>query len=112
MLTYPGRLGRPSPSSFASTAPIDGYSIVPSLSRPVFIRYVLPVWSPLRWVIERIRVRWLVTFASRGRTLLIFTPLTLVSMAPNRPPLGSSGLGSNVSIWLGPPPIHTRMMLG
>src|SRR5687768_935545 len=38
-------------------------------------------------------------------------PGTLVLIAPNSPRIscGVSGFGSNVSIWLGPPPIQRRM---
>src|SRR5438876_7241515 len=42
---------------------------------------------------------------------LIWMPETFVGMALNSPRIswGASGLGSNVSIWLGPPPIQRRM---
>src|SRR5579872_4408950 len=36
-------------------------------------------------------------------------PAAAVETALVEPPLGVPGLGSQVSIWLGPPPSHTRM---
>src|SRR5262249_21437979 len=39
---------------------------------------------------------------------LIRMPGTLVSVAANGPPLAWPGFRSNVSIWLGPPLIHSR----
>ncbi len=47
--------------------------------------------------------------ASRGRCSLIRIPGTAVSIALNSPPLAWPGLGSKVSIWLGPPVIQSRM---
>ena len=47
--------------------------------------------------------------ASRGRCSLIRMPGTAVSIALNSPPLAWPGLGSKVSIWLGPPVIQSRM---
>ncbi len=47
--------------------------------------------------------------ASLGRCSLIMMPGTAVSMALNSPPLAWPGLGSNVSVWLGPPVIQSRM---
>ena len=47
--------------------------------------------------------------ASLGRCSLMRMPGTAVSMALNSPPLAWPGLGSNVSIWLGPPVIQSRM---
>ena len=44
-----------------------------------------------------------------GRCSLILMPGTLVSISLNGPPLAWPGLRSKVSIWLGPPVIHSRM---
>ena len=50
-----------------------------------------------------------ICLASLGRCSLIKMPGTAVSMALNSPPLAWPGLGSKVSIWLGPPVIQSRM---
>src|SRR5262245_7642707 len=47
--------------------------------------------------------------ATSGRCSENFTPLMRVSMALNSPPVFVPGLGSNVSMWLGPPFIQRRM---
>src|SRR3954452_2291748 len=60
-------------------------------------------------VIERMRQRSSVDLAILGRFSLIWTPAIVVGMVLVSPPLAWPGLGSNVSNWLGPPPIHSRM---
>ena len=40
---------------------------------------------------------------------LRWTPDTAVPMALNSPPVGRPGLGSKVSMWLGPPAMYSRM---
>src|SRR5947209_6179402 len=50
-------------------------------------------------------MRW----ASCGKCSLIWTPGTLVLMARYGPPCGVPGLRSKVSLWLGPPSIHSTM---
>src|SRR5436309_86429 len=49
--------------------------------------------------------------ATLGNFSQIWMPGTLVEMVPNSPRMAASasGLGSKVSIWLGPPSIHSRM---
>src|ERR1019366_2163842 len=47
--------------------------------------------------------------ASRGRCSLSVMPGTRVLRALNEPPVGLPGLGSKVSMWLGPPLSHKRM---
>ena len=47
--------------------------------------------------------------ASFGRCSLILMPGDAVSISLNGPPLAWPGLRSKVSIWLGPPFIHSRM---
>src|SRR4051794_23003324 len=47
--------------------------------------------------------------ASLGRCSLIWMPGTAVSIALNWPPLAWPGLGSKVSVWLGPPVIQSKM---
>src|SRR5262245_32442890 len=44
-----------------------------------------------------------------GRCSLILMPATLVSISLKGPPLAWSGFRSNVSMWEGPPFIHSRM---
>src|SRR5205809_3734341 len=52
---------------------------------------------------------WSMNLAILGRCSLILMPVTEVSISLNGPPLAWPGLRSNVSIWLGPPFIHSRM---
>src|SRR5258707_11281703 len=47
--------------------------------------------------------------ASFGRCCESLTPGILVSMAVKEPPVGVPGLGSKVSMWLGPPSRKRRM---
>ena len=51
--------------------------------------------------------------ASFGKCSLIRTPVAMVSIGLNSPrnSVGASGLGSNVSMWLGPPPSVIRIAL-
>src|SRR5438445_13221437 len=44
-----------------------------------------------------------------GRCSLILSPGALVAISLKGPPLACPGLRSKVSIWLGPPFIHSRM---
>src|SRR5262249_52295987 len=53
--------------------------------------------------------KWSVTAANRGRYSQNRTPGMPVGMVPNGPPVGMPGLGSKVSIWLGPPLISTKI---
>src|SRR5947209_19314757 len=50
-----------------------------------------------------------VCWASLGRCSLISMPGTLVWIGLNSPAPALCGLRSNVSLWLGPPSIHSRM---
>ena len=52
-----------------------------------------------------------ISFANFGKCSLIWMPGTDVSIGRNSPRMlsGASGLRSNVSRWLGPPAIHSRM---
>src|SRR5687768_11293027 len=52
---------------------------------------------------------WCICLASFGRCSLISTPGALVLIGLNSPAPLLSGLRSNVSLWLGPPSIHSRM---
>src|SRR5688572_18811419 len=59
----------------------------------------------------RRRAACFMSFAKRGKCSLIRMPGMEVSMGRNSPRIsaGASGLGSNVSMWLGPPAIQRRM---
>ena len=60
---------------------------------------------------DRISVTLSITCASRGSRSQTFSPGTLEGMQPNSPrtSTGASGLGSNVSIWLGDPYMNSNM---
>ena len=62
---------------------------------------------------ERMIVNWSSIAACFGRCSQMRTPGSLVGMTPNGPRFssGRSGLGSQVSMWLGPPAIQSRMTL-
>ena len=60
-------------------------------------------------VIDRIRATSFITRATRGKWWATWIPGTAVSMALVSPPVSVPGLGSQVSSWLGPPPIQSRM---
>ena len=62
-----------------------------------------------RLVMDRITVRWSMTFAMWGRFSAISMPGTLVEMAFVSPPFSWLGLGLKVSNWLGPPAIQSTM---
>src|SRR6187549_1650243 len=55
------------------------------------------------------RQRSPVAWAILGRLAETWTPGIVVGIVLLSPPLAWPGLGSNVSNWLGPPPIHRRM---
>src|SRR5262245_43179042 len=50
-----------------------------------------------------------ITLAVSGMCSLICTPVALVLTGLNSPPVGAPGLRSQMSMVLGPPPIHIRM---
>ena len=58
-------------------------------------------------------VNWSSIAACLGRCSQMTTPGSFVCVTPNGPRLisGRSGLVSQVSMWLGPPAIHSRMQL-
>src|SRR5262245_60500425 len=57
-------------------------------------------------------LRCFICLAMLGRCALIITPLAEVSIGLNGPPFRSlSGLRFQVSMWLGPPDIQSRMQL-
>src|SRR3954452_9808174 len=57
-------------------------------------------------------LRWCICLATLGRCSQLLTPLAEVWIGLNGPPFFSlSGLRFHVSMWLGPPPIHSRMQL-
>src|SRR5581483_6827163 len=58
---------------------------------------------------ERTRAISFICFATFGHRSAIWTPGAAVSMALASPPVGVPGLGSNVSNWLGPPCMNSRM---
>ena len=66
-------------------------------------------WSPSLVLIERRIATSFIWAASLGRCSEIRTPGAAVSIALNGPPCEWPGLGSKVSVWLGPPVIHKRM---
>src|SRR3954447_21992864 len=65
--------------------------------------------APSEVDMERRMVAWCIILASFGKCSLICTPGTLVSIGLKVPGLGVPGFMSNVSLWLGPPAIHSRM---
>src|SRR5262245_18959987 len=52
---------------------------------------------------------WSINFANFGKCSLIWMPGTLVLIGLKVPALAVPGFMSNVSLWLGPPAIHSRM---
>jgi hypothetical protein len=66
-------------------------------------------WSPSLVLIDRMIAMSFICPASLGRCCEILMPGAAVSIAWNGPPCACPGLGSNVSVWLGPPVIHRRM---
>src|SRR3954464_10050228 len=58
---------------------------------------------------ERMTAKRSANLAIRGRCSLTWMPGTLVAISLYGPPLTWPGLRSNVSIWLGPPFIHSKM---
>ncbi len=66
-------------------------------------------WSPSFVAIDRTTARCFICFATSGRCSPTRTPGAAVSIAWNGPPFAWSGLGSKVSVWVGPPAIHSTM---
>src|SRR5689334_13096328 len=66
---------------------------------------VIGVWLLAEQSTERITVSLSMIAACRGRCSQKRTPGTLVPIVPNGPrtSAGASGLGSHMSMWLGPP---------
>ena len=58
---------------------------------------------------DRITARSLERVARFGKCSLRNRPGVEVAIVLNGPPFGCSGFGSNVSVWLGPPFIQSRM---
>src|SRR5438270_6501211 len=98
------------PRNLAAIEPIDGY---PPPSRPSSVRrasglpacIVIGVWLLAEQSTERITVSLSMIAACRGRCSENRTPGTLVAIVPNGPRTSeeASGLGSHISMWLGPP---------
>src|SRR5262245_61002800 len=109
ILTKLGNSASSAPSSWLQTEPSVGYWTGPCGRYPVRRRYVARVWSPSLVVIERMTAQCSICFASFGRCSEISIPGTDVSIALYGPPFSCPGLRSKVSIWLGPPDIHSRM---
>src|SRR5262249_60609372 len=111
-----GRLGSFGRRNRAGIGPIDGY---PPPSRPSSVRLasglpaciVIGVWLLAEQSTERITVSLSRIAACRGRCSQRRTPGTLVGIVPNGPrtSAGASGLGSHVSMWLGPPDSQNRI---
>ena len=59
--------------------------------------------------IDRIREALCICRAIFGKISLISTPLALVLMGLKNPAVGRPGFGSQVSMWLIPPPFQKRM---
>ena len=68
-------------------------------------------WLAYLWVSERTKASLSARAARPGRCSLRKTPGAFVAMAAKSPrmPSAASGLGSKVSIWLGPPVRKTRI---
>ena len=66
-------------------------------------------WLPSLLVIDRTRAMSFMTLAVWSQPSAIEMPGTAVAMALVSPPWSVPGLGSNVSSWLGPPAIQSRM---
>ena len=66
-------------------------------------------WSPSLELIERMMARSLAWRASFGKCGPSSIPGTVVWIGLNGPLLAWPGLGSKVSVWLGPPDIQSRM---
>ena len=60
-------------------------------------------------LIDRTGARWCICVANFGRCSEICMPGTDVSTGLNGPPLACPGFRSKVSIWLGPPDIHSKI---
>jgi hypothetical protein len=60
-------------------------------------------------LIDRTGTIWCMSLASLGRCSLMRMPGTDVAISLNGPPLACPGFKSNVSVWLGPPFIQSRM---
>ncbi len=86
-----------------------GYCTGPVAAYPVRMTYVPREWSPSLVDMERIGATCSMTLARFGRCSLIFTPGAEVSIGLNSPPLAWPGFRSKVSVWLGPPVIHSKM---
>lgn len=62
---------------------------------------------------DRMIVNWSSIAACFGRCSQMIVPGSFVCVTPNGPRFmyGRSGFGSQVSMWLGPPAIHSRITL-
>ena len=77
------------------------------------IQWLPLVWSPVPWLTVRRIASRSIRRACSGSSSPNWTPGRLVAIAPNGPrkPPGASGLGSQVSMWPGPPLSQKRMTL-
>src|SRR4051794_20140560 len=102
--TY-GGISPAAPLSLATTAPQEVVEVGPAVSVGMGECASMPCLA------ERTTAQRFMRAASMGSSSQKCTPLTLVLMAPYGPRMvsGVSGLGSNVSRWLGPPSSQSRM---
>ena len=101
-----------SPNSYDRTEPNAGWTTVGLGEYPVCIMYVPRSWFPSFELSDRMTFRWCICLATVGRCSLIWTPEAEVAIGLNGPPfLSDSGLRSQVSMWLGPPPIQSKIRL-
>ena len=101
-----------SPSSYEQTEAKLGCTTVGLGAYPVCIMYVPRSWFPSFESSDRMMLRCCICLATLGRCSLISTPPAEVAIGLNGPPFFSlSGLRSQVSMWLGPPDIQSRMQL-
>src|SRR5262245_25038861 len=116
--TYGGMAGWFGPRNFATIEPMAGYIRATGLrrgsaSRLAVCMTVFGSWLLCRQSTERMSVKRSSRAAIFGRCSMMRTPGSFVVVTPNGPrfSIGRSGLGSQVSIWLGPPVIQRRMTL-
>src|SRR5262245_14488750 len=85
----------------------------PSASRLAVWKTVLGSWLLWRESTLRISVNWSIMAACLGRCSQTMQPGIRVRITEKGPRFsgGRLGLGSQVSMWLGPPAIHNRMTL-
>src|SRR6185503_4050607 len=82
---------------------MPGWDVAASGAWPVWRTYCPRPWSPSLEVSDRMIDRSFISAAMRGRCSQTWIPRTAVSIALNGPFVSCPGLGSKVSMWLGPP---------